>query len=262
MSNLNNPNFGRSYNDEAKGNSKDVERKDKYTFDLAEPEEFPAIADMAGMVTNYLGKKISKFLTGAYKDFEGCTVNVAPNGMYLEVSFVFNKSINNGNDLPCAFTDYNRTKSQGSAIIDQINNFGNTRKKLYVPTQELKDGVGRFLYGYGAPNFKPDWNSLYYEFNESSYMGNVTKAVVKGIDIYKLLPALYGYKDENNEMYSYNINICRPTAFINSNGTSLTMSNVDYLLTVTRLNSSQVKKLANQVGIYAPVGGMNIITAD
>lgn len=260
MSNLKNPNFGRSY--EVKGDNKKEDKKDKYSFDLAEPLEFPSIADTAGMVTNYLGKQISGYLSGAYRDFEGCTVSVAPNGMYLEISFVFNKTTNNGNDLPCGFTDYNNVKSQGSTIIDQINNFGNTKKKLYVPTQELKDGLERFLYGYGAPNFKPDWNSLCYEVNESSYMGNVTKAVVKGIDIYKILPALYGYKDENNEMYTYNINICRPTAFINSNGTALTMSNINYLLTVTRWDSSEIKRLANQVGIYAPMGGMNIITAD
>ena len=70
------------------------------------------------------------------------------------------------------------------------------------------------------------------------------------------------YKDENNESYFYNVNICRPTAFINSNGNTLTMSNIDYLLSITRLNSTQIKKLASQVGIYTNINGMNIITPD
>ena len=92
-------------------------------------------------------------------------------------------------------------------------------------TPELKDGIERFMFGYGTPNFKPDWNKIYYEYNDTNECGMyVTRAAVTCIDIYKLLPEIYGYKDENNESYFYNVNICRPTAFINSNGNTLTMS--------------------------------------
>ena len=265
MSKLTNPSFGNydANNNKAKSNTNE-EKSNKYSFSLEKPEEFPAIADMAGVVTTYLGKKISKFLSGAYRDFKGCTVNVMPNGQCLDIKFIFDKTVDRGSDLPYAFTDFNKVKSSGNSLVDKINGYGNiNNQKIYYPTQELKDGIERFMFGYGTPNFKPDWNKIYYEYNDTNECGMyVTRAAVTCIDIYKLLPEIYGYKDENNESYFYNVNICRPTAFINSNGNTLTMSNIDYLLSITRLNSTQIKKLASRVGIYTNINGMNIITPD
>ena len=126
-----------------------------------------------------------------------------PNGQCLDIKFIFDKTVDRGSDLPYAFTDFNKVKSSGNSLVDKINGYGNiNNQKIYYPTQELKDGIERFMFGYGTPNFKPDWNKIYYEYNDTNECGMyVTRAAVTCIDIYKLLPEIYGYKDENNESH-------------------------------------------------------------
>ena len=250
---LNNPTFGVTGNGVNFNSNNGNDRKDdkkKYTFTLSEPEAFPSFADTAAMTTSKLSVKLNEFFSLAYKDFDGTKICVAPNGAFLEVKLYFSKAIVKDNGKPAAFTDFVSAKTSGNSIIDAINNIGSRpTQKMYNPTQELKDGMERFLFGYGNPSFKPDWNRLITEETEYTNTGACVYGVISGIDIKKIIPEIYGKKDEEGDDCFYDVNINRPTSFVGANGMMLPMSNIDYLITILRIKYSELKKLANTVGV-------------
>lgn len=265
MSTFKNPSFGRSNEtvNQQQENGNDT-KKEKYTFHLAKPEEFPSFADTAAMVTNALAQKLNEFFSLAYKDFYGTKIFVSANGAFLETKLYFSKNINLKSDAPLGFDDFINNKKSGIDLLDRLNGIGSRPlQKMYNPTQELKDGLARFLFGYSENNmsFKPDWNRLIFEETEQTSTGTVTYAVVTGFDIKKILPEIYGRTDETGDGYFYDININRPTSFIGANGMMLPMSSIDYLITIPRIRYSELKKLANAVGVAQIGNSLGIVRA-
>lgn len=221
--------------------------KKKYSFRLSEFLDLPKMGDVSIMKLSELAADAGKMLALAYNDLVGVNIDLFPNGQGFQTKLYFSK-IAESHNCPNAFKDY-EAATTGNKVIDSINEMSSRKgRKLYYPTDELKDGMYKLMYGYNKniDSNKYDWNKYIYEESRP----NGVYAVLSNVDIIKLLPEIYGFKDENGDDIFYQINIVRALNGGFYNGMQVA---TDYLIMITAVGRNAVNEAATKAGIINPV---------
>lgn len=232
-------------NNETENGSKDEEFK----VDVTQYEPFPNLMDIGSLSTATLMKKVNGFFKQVYKDYAGCRITPLPNGAGLNTELFFTK-LQQENPEPAteyAFTENAPGQDSPIEMLNKLNSIArvNQRKMFYI-TKEGKDLLSKFFPGNG----KVDWSQVIGETTENIGFTSCTYAIVGGLDIIKILPYLFGDKDDEGNWYNYQLNIARPISQIGAN--------INNLLIINRISNKTIRELEKEVGLI-PQNGINIM---
>ena len=227
--------------------------EDKFDVKITEYEDFPTLMDTGSLSTATLMKKINGLFKQVYKDYAGCRITPLLNGAGLSTELFFTK-LQQENPEPAteyAFSENAPGQDGPIEMLNKLNSIAriNQRKMFYI-TKEGKDYLSKFFPG--PANAKIDWNQVVGEATESVGFTTCTYAVVGGLDIMKILPEIYGPKDDEGNWYTYQLNIARP---ISQMGPS-----INNLLTLNRISAKTIRELEKELGLI-PQNGINMMRA-
>lgn len=210
MGNLNNPDLGSAKS------KKEKEKKDKlFDVHVTEFEQFPNFVDCGLISSRKLSEIISDAMSSLLPDFKGCYIAPAPNGQTFDVRFYFDDKgedvFDDDDNLKMAriFKTEQNGPSTGSNTLDTIKHIvGIPMQKLYNLTPTGKEFLSKFIF---SPTGNIQWDQhVREEFERSGYNVNVY-GMVYGLDLFRLLPFVFGYKDKKGTRYDYQVNVIKQT---------------------------------------------------
>lgn len=235
------------------GEKNEENSREKYVLEL---EEFEAFKDVySGLFTTsiVLAKKIKEFFQIAFSDIEGARIDYENNSLALKV--FANHGDHSGDELPTAVERFNQ-RTTGSKTLDSIrarDNMLSNGDKFFV-TDDGADVFGEFLYNrYLRGNKKPDWKKLTSEVSDGYqqagfYYGRqvgIPLTQISGLDLSKVLSAMYGNKDENGNNVEY---MAVVMGRINNN--MMGMSTIpNYALMILRANEGNIIEACKEIGL-------------
>lgn len=193
------------------GEEKNVESRQKYVLEIEEPEQFKQVYSGLFTTSILLAKKIKEFFKIAFSDVEGARIDYENNALVLRL--FMNHGDHSGDALPTAIERFNQ-KSSGSRTLDSIRARDNllSNGDKYFVTDDGADVFEQFLNSkFFKGNKKPDWKKLTNETYDSTvqsgfYYGRnmgMPLTQISGLDLSKVLTAMYGDKDENGNNVEY-----------------------------------------------------------
>lgn len=200
-----------------------------------EPIPFDGLLKSKIISTIDLSKLVNSVFKNALADYEGCIILPMQNGQFdCTLYFKDHGGPVRGGDQIKNLISVSGQNRVGSAV-DKITAFNNrTSNKLYSLSEETKQILSEFINI--KKNQKINWNQLVFEQAEQAYNATIVYVKVCGIDIVRILKKIYGGKVDGDRR-DYNITLMRPTGLNN------------YLISIQQLDTKEVEKLAQSVGI-------------
>lgn len=216
---------------------------------VVEPSEFDGLLKSKLTTTLALSRQVNALFRPVFSDFEGSIVTPNQFGQ-LDVTLFFKDKGNAMDGQIKSLVPVTETVTGGGAI-DRIMrmNLRNSAKS-YDFSEETKEVLSDFIYTRGNSN--PKWKEHIYEQTEQNYNGYTIYVKVLGIDIVRVLKKIYGNK-VNGSFIDYNVSIIKPIGVDNSG------ANQNYLVNIQQLDSKQVEKLANEIGIIPVSGSIQMV---
>lgn len=205
--------------------------------------------------------EVNKLFRPIFANYDGCVISLNGYNGQLETSLYFKATPNAAsydNDKIKAVVPRAELLKRNNNALDRITSFNmRTSTKQYDATQEFKEMMEEFMsmsaFGGGK---KINWNNLIVERvengNQQFYNTYNILVEVKGLDILKILRKIYGKNVDGNRV-DYNINLVKPM------GNNVMGPGTNYMINIQQLNTSEVEKLANKVGMIPSVGTIPIV---
>lgn len=247
-----------NFKDSSSNASNKEGKREKAVLNIKEYEKFPNLVDCAYVNLVDVMESVSKLFSGIFKDFSGCMIKPYPQGPGFNVELYFSMPVdaailNSG--LPSAFEPItlNPQTKNNSPILTAYENMNiRANKKIYNITDDGRDLLSEFFPnnlrkrqqdGFG----EPDWNKWTAEVPADNSFNASIYAIVRGLDLHRILSKIYGEKDENGQYYQYQVLPIKPIA---SNPMfAPTQSNIDWLVSIQRLGMKELDKLARKAGL-------------
>ncbi|MGL5330976.1 MAG: hypothetical protein ACRDD7_17065 [Peptostreptococcaceae bacterium] len=237
-------------NNQNRGNNNNGGKNQREPLRLnVEPVPFDGILKSKLTTTFDVSKLINGMLRPTFVDYEGCIV-IPDNYGQLQCQLFFKDKGNATDDKVKALSPVTE-RVKGTGMASRINKLNlRNSNKAYELTQDAKDILGEFIQiPRGQKNI--NWNNFVFEQTEQNYNGYTIFVKVVNLDINKLVRKIYGGKIEGARI-DYNISIIRPIGV-----TTNTAQN--FLINIQQLDSREVEKLANAVGIMPVTGSIQMI---
>lgn len=231
-------------------NKETEETREKFNISVSEHEEFPSIIASSITSLHDIMEKVSELFSSVYRDYAGCWIEPAPNGLGFITNLYFKATEPSSDDDAFAFKVKNYNAQGASGLKEALNIISNrSQQRVYEITEDGKDGLEKFvLNSCKKNNGQVNWGSV---INEQVQNGpnNITFAVVSNIDIYKVLGEIYGHKTKEGAYYQYLLTVNRPI------GQNVGYTNgVNWLVSLQRLEMKEFEKLCKQVGMISTQG--------
>ena len=245
-----------------KDNTVDTEAKTEAAvqkhLEISENAEFDAALLTKLTTTNDLCNMVNEFFGQAITDYEGCIIEPTQNPMAPFSLKVYFKRPTNMQSVEGKL-DVLEIISQArpESAFDRMMNFNIAqRNKIYNLTEDGKEVLSDFI-SLAPGQKKVDWNKVSYEFTDASVPGRGSIPYMGVyLDLLKFIKYLYGAKCEEGYCEYQVINV-RPL------GNGLANNNTmipNYLVAILRLNSDNVKTVANKLGyVSADTVGFPIV---
>lgn len=243
----NNRNFTKNYN----GGEKKMENKQQEPLRLAiEPQPFDGLMKSKLTTTIALSKTINQMLRPVFSDYEGCIIAPDAYGQ-LQVSIYFKDKGFSGNSEAIKSLIPVTERVKGSSPIDRIMQINlRNSSKAYDLSKDTKDILSEFIYTRG--NAKVNWNQHVVEQTERTYNGAIIYVKVIGLDLVRILRKIYGSKLDGSRI-DYNISVIKPV------GVDMNGGNQNFLINIQQLDSKEVERLANEIGIVPQMGNIQMV---
>ena len=218
----------------------EIEKRD---FDGVQKSQLTTLLD--------LGKIVSSIFRPVFSDYEGCFLNVAPNGAIMcELYFKYTGTTESDKYNALARkSDMVKGTNNPMDMINVLNNRNSS--KQFVLTQPAKDILSDFLYGYvangGNINWEKDKHGIVVERTQRTnqmYNSYVSYVQINHIDITKILRKCYGNRDGETR-FEYSISPVRELPSYDGRLRNM-------LINITQVSSKEVEKLAEKLGGFAP----------
>lgn len=248
----NNRNFGgnKNYNKGGENMNKNNNNANEPMRLAIEPIPFDGVMKSKLTTTIALSKTINQLFRPVFSDYEGCIIAPDAYGQ-LQVALYFkDKGMIGGEDvIKSLFPVTERIK--GTSAIDRVMQMNlRNSSKAYDLSKETKDILSEFIYTRG--NSKVNWNQHIVEQTERQYNGQVIYVKVVGLDLVRLVRKIYGGKIDGSRI-DYNISIIKPI------GADMTGFNQNFLINIQQLDSKEVERLANEIGVVPQVGTIQMV---
>ena len=200
-----------------------------------EPIPFDGLLKSKIISTIDLSKLVNSVFRNALADYEGSIILPMQNGQFDCTLYFKDRGPIRGQSDQIKNLVSITGPNRGVSAVDRITAFNNrTSNKLYSLTEETKQILSEFMSVKKGQNI--NWNQHVFEQTEQTYNANIVYVKVCNIDIIKILKKIYGGKVAG-DYCDYNITIIRPTGLNN------------YLISIQQLDTKEVEKLAQSVGI-------------
>lgn len=251
MNNFNNKNFtgNKNYNQEG---GKKMENKANEPMRLnIEPIPFDGVMQSKLTTTIGLSKTINQLFRPVFSDYEGCIIAPDAYGQ-LQVALYFKDKGSFGRNDDMIKTLIPVTERvKGTSAIDRIMQMNlRNSSKAYDISKDTKDILSEFIYTRG--NSKVNWNQHVVEQTERQYNGQIIYVKVVGLDLVRLVRKIYGGKIDGSRI-DYNISIIKPI------GADMSGFNQNFLINIQQLDSKEVERLANEIGVVPQVGAIQMV---
>ena len=258
-------------------------------FVVEEADKFPKTRDIAYVSSSEILGEINDLVSAAYEDYHGSKMEVTPAGVIVKLYFTATKQFNE--DSVRAFRTLSEIPAEKSTSTNRlIRDAGIIKERklgnVYKITDEGKRGLKELL-----PNNllnkkgEPNWDVVVTEETEP-IPGNAfgmaqrytTYAVVKFIDIYKILRLCYGAKTEEGAWAQYQFSPIRPLSqtqyqqptfmygptgevVMAQNTPYSAPANTEWLILLERLDMNALNELNRKCGNYITTGSLGIYTS-
>lgn len=257
-------NNGANYNNNNNNNNNNQPQqpqREPLRIEVESPIPFDGELRSKMTTTVELSKNINN-LFKIFHDFEGSIVVPDMYGQ-LQVMLYFKDKGNiavGPDQVRCIEPVGMNNNRSGIGMFSQIQNL-QTRysQKKYQLTQDAKDIFSEFINV--RPGSKINWNQFVKEITEQTgYYSTSITVEVAGIDILKLIRKIYGShvtgtNGKDKARLDYNINLIKPFGIDMNSGAMST----NYLIAIQQLNSKEVEKLAQEMGLVPSCGTIPMI---
>lgn len=241
---------------ESKNNSTNETKREPYSIDLKNP--IPFEEDFSGKIITSVQfcKLVNQLYRTGFADYVGCTFEVN-NGIPV-MSFYFSHTRPTEDGVyACERGDI---KSSESSIINRARNRDRQMREgdRYKITEDGKDVISKLLHSRFYNNGKPQWSNIVTDIADTStatiYNPNAVTQLTKitGIDPRRICAKLWGSEQDSD----YGVEVKSNLAFNNA-GMPGAQTNNNYVLSITKAFSENIKKTYESLGIG--VMGSNII---
>lgn len=268
--------------------AKEAAENSKPFFVVEEVDTFPKTKDIAYVESSYILGEINDLVSAAYDDYHGSKMEITPAGTIIKLYFTATKQFNE--DSIRAFRTLSEapteTKSTNKFIQDSNAIRERTLGNVYKITDEGKRGLAELLpNNLLNKNGEPNWNVVVTEETEP-IAGNAfgmaprytTYAVVKFIDIYKILRLCFGAKTEDGNWAQYMFTPVRPLSQSQQqlpmftyttdgnvvpiqNMPAAVPANTEWLILLEKLDMKALDSLNRKCGNYIATGSLGIYTS-
>lgn len=252
MSNFNNRNnFNNNRGGEKMNNANNNDKNKDLRLDI-EPIPFDGVMKNKLTTTNVLCKIVNQVFRPVFSDYEGCVIVPDSYGQ-LSVSLYFKDKGNfpaSVDSIKTLFPVTERVK--GTSPIDKVlqMNLRNS-SRAYDISEDTKRILSEFIYTRG--NSKVHWNQHVFEQTEQQQFNNqIIYVKVVGLDLVRLIRKIYGGKI-NGSRIDYNVSIIKPI------GASVNGGIQNYLVNIQQLDSKEVERLANEIGVVPQIGTIQMV---
>lgn len=217
--------------------------QEKFAITVPVPAEFPNLIEANLITSTELMEKISELFSAAYKDFVGCFLSPRVNGGGFDLKLYFCAPAVDNNGATYAFELTGATQRQQSKtglIAGLVTLEKRSSQRLYSLTQHGREGLEDFLLL--PKNAKPDWNKFAQEEMQNSNINQGVYATVIGLDVIKVIAAIYGEK-KDGQYLQYQLTPIRP---VNQNGPA---SSLDWIIQIQRLGMKELDRVSRRVGM-------------
>lgn len=226
-------------------------KETKKTTINIEPIEFDGLLASKLTTTVELSRLINSMFRPIFRDYEGCVIQLDPQGifqlmLYFSVptpgaAIADSGRIANVEPIVKPVTDAN----DAMARIRNINNINSARKNEL--TQDTKDALSEFMYGYSEANPKINWNQLVTEITDrATFNGYTIHVAVKGLDLLRVIRKIYGNKKDGNYV-EYRVTCNRP------------LNNTNYLIFIEQVDTKMVEKMCHEAGMIPTTGSLQMV---
>lgn len=245
------------------------ENKGKFWINVTEKCAFEGTYANKLLTTEQLSSIINSLFRGAYLDYEGCSIAIDPNNnnaIAIELAFRPGVQFELNSSLGAtvmAIDELNVEAKDKRNVVERAQIMSNRlrSKNMFTLSKEAKDGLIDYMYIMNR-NEKVDnfFAARYYE-RQMQQMYNrpqIVYAMVRGIDINKIISMVYGNADDNGEPVIYSIVPLRPIMTPNSmnymyNNNAMGMNNMpkmNWLFNILRVPVEEVKELGRRTGEF------------
>lgn len=241
-----------------------TEKKDRLKLIPDETIKLPTTVRTTLMSTTDLCQYINEVFKPVAKDYYGSEVFPNANGQ-IEVNMVFKAIPDNDKNrrvfIPIGADESKKTENSVLNRINALNamNMGsNTMKMTSYGTEILYDLMQTNARKKINPDKPETMNNFFAEIKENAGYGitvqNVYNTVV-GLDIYKILPLIFGSTDDNGDKVIRKINPIRPlTAGV------VVAARPNYLIEIQTMSIKAYKTAMAKVGMMPMPGAITAIT--
>ena len=231
------------------------------------PIDFPALYSTAYFDTQSLCKLINNLFKDLFQDYYGSRIEIVQNRSLMCSIFFSDNSSFQTNEAPYRAIEPILQKDKIKSGEDKINAFNHVtshgRQNNYQLTEQGKQLLSRVINNSFVNNMngKIDWKKVTAEgsFQTNAGMYGSTKSYFQVmIDLVKILKAAYGSITDDGGRWQYSIDIGNP---INPAqvGNGNTLAN-KWQIFVTRVNSNDVNKIAEEYGYTIDINNIGIVT--
>ena len=247
----NNKNYGGNKNYNQGGTEKKMENNTNEPLRLViEPQPFDGVMKSKLTTTIALSKTVNQLFRPIFSDYEGCIIAPDAYGQ-LQVSLYFKDKGYSGREDVIKSLIPVTERVKGTSAIDRIMQMNlRNSSKAYDLSKETKDILSEFFYTRG--NAKVNWNQHVVEQTERQYNGQLIYVKVVGLDLVRLVRKIYGGKIDGSRI-DYNISIIKPI------GADMNGFNQNFLINIQQLDSKEVERLANEIGVVPQVGQIQMV---
>lgn len=217
---------------------------------VTEPQPFDGVMKSKLTTTLALSKIVNQLFRPVFSDYEGCIIAPDAYGQ-LQVALYFKDKGMTGSDDKVKSLIPVIERVKGTSAIDRIMQMNlRNSSKAYDLSKDTKDILSEFIYTRG--NAKVNWNQHVLEQTERQYNGQIIYVKVVGLDLVRLVRKIYGGKIDGSRI-DYNISIIKPI------GADVQGINQNFLINIQQLDSKEVERLANEIGIVPQVGTVQMV---
>ena len=215
-----------------------------------EPQPFDGVMKSKLTTTIALSKTINQLFRPIFSDYEGCIIAPDSYGQ-LQVALYFKDKGMRGTDETIKTLIPVTERVKGTTAIDRVMQMNlRNSSKSYDISKDTKDILSEFIYTRG--NSKVNWNQHILEQTERQYNGYTIYVKIVGLDLVRIVRKIYGGKLDGSRI-DYNISIIKPI------GADVNGFNQNFLINIQQLDSKEVERLANEIGVVPQVGAIQMV---
>lgn len=249
---------------------------------IPDPIPFPSTNNTAMMTIVDLGNEINKLFKPIFRDYYGCNIVMTNPVMYgglndgrFQVELHFKEGANAStadaipnlqNIMKSVQTTPGAHRSIGERM--QLVNARAMPNKNYILTDYTKDIIENYIMPWHKDRNKKDgklkWENFSWEITEPGYAPTSYSIYLKvvGLDLIAILRDIWGEKNDKGNYVDYQVEYIRPLPAMYGQGTFFQPQSPTFmnnLVNISQLDTSEVQKLANKVGMAGALNQIPVI---